>query len=160
MLAVLAIAVTSGIPSLSDLLRRRTLDGTAAELAADLRFARSEALRLHEATRMSFYARADGDCYVVHTGGENACPCGSSSATVCVGDALALKTVRSAAPNGPSLRANVASMLFDPRNGTNAQAGTIALVDASGRAVHQVVNVLGRVRSCSPQGAVPGYSAC
>jgi type IV fimbrial biogenesis protein FimT len=159
-LSVLAVVATLAMPSLADLARRRGLEGAAAELAADLRLARAEAQRLHEATRVSFYSRRDGDCYVVHTGGENACPCGTAGATACTGEAMALKTVRVAPPTGPSLRANVASMLFDPRNGTNARAGTVALVDATGRGITEVVNVMGRVRSCSPQGAVPGYRPC
>ena len=159
-LAVLAVVTTMAMPSLADLARRRSLEGAAAELAADLRLARSQASRLHQAVHVSFYSRADGDCYVVHTGGDDACPCAMTAATACTGDASAVKTVRLAAPNGPSLRANVASMLFDARNGTNAHAGTVALLDASGRGIHQVVNAMGRVRSCSPQGTVPGYRPC
>jgi type IV fimbrial biogenesis protein FimT len=30
----------------------------------------------------------------------------------------------------------------------------------SGAAVHQIVNVMGRVRSCSPEPALPGFRAC
>lgn len=159
-LSVLAVVATMATPSLAELARRRSLEGAAAELAADLRLARAQAQRLHEATRVSFFARTDGDCYVLHTGGENACRCTMAGATACIDEAMALKTVRLVASTGPSLRANVASMLFDPRNGTNARAGTVALVDASGRGISQVVNVMGRVRSCSPQGTVPGYRPC
>lgn len=163
-LSVLAVVATMAMPSLADLARRRRLEGASAELAADLRLARAQAQRLHEATRVSFFARingdSDGDCYVVHTGEESACRCTVGGATACTDGAVALKTVRLVASTGPSLQANVASMLFDPRNGTNARAGTVALVDASGRGINQVVNVMGRVRSCSPQGAVPGYRPC
>jgi len=36
----------------------------------------------------------------------------------------------------------------------------LRVLGANGRAVHHVVNVMGRVRSCSPLNAMPGYTAC
>ena len=54
-------------------------------------------------------------------------------------------------------------MLFDPLHGTSTPAGTLKITGASGRAVQHVVNVMGRVRTCSPQGAAPalaGYRVC
>ena len=57
------------------------------------------------------------------------------------------------------MRANVASIAFDPLHGTSTPTGTLRLVDGRGRAVHHVVNVMGRVRSCTPAG-VPGWRAC
>jgi len=33
-------------------------------------------------------------------------------------------------------------------------------LDSQGKAIHHVVNIMGRVRSCSPQGDIPGYRAC
>ena len=44
-------------------------------------------------------------------------------------------------------------------HGTSTPTGTLRLVDSRGRAVHHVVNVMGRVRSCTPAG-VPGWRAC
>ena len=59
-----------------------------------------------------------------------------------------------------SLLANVGSVLFDPLHGTISPTGTLRLVGTDARAVHHVVNIMGRVRSCSPQAAIPGYRAC
>jgi type IV fimbrial biogenesis protein FimT len=58
------------------------------------------------------------------------------------------------------LQSNVRSLLFDGTRGTVSPTGTVRVIGADGRAVHQVVNVLGRVRACSPQRALPGYRAC
>ena len=58
-----------------------------------------------------------------------------------------------------SVAGNVASIVFDPLHGTSTPTGTLRLVDDAGRAVHHVVNVMGRVRSCTPAG-VPGWRAC
>jgi len=51
-------------------------------------------------------------------------------------------------------------MLFDPGQGTTTPTGSVRLTDSEGRGITHVVNVLGRVRSCSPEGRVPGYRAC
>jgi type IV fimbrial biogenesis protein FimT len=59
-----------------------------------------------------------------------------------------------------AVHANVASVLFDPLHGTSTPTGTLRLVGSGGREVQHVVNVMGRVRSCSPLGAVPGYRPC
>ena len=63
---------------------------------------------------------------------------------------LEIKTVVLAAADRVSVGANVASIAFDPLHGTSTPTGTLRLVDAGGRAVHHVVNVMGRVRSCTP----------
>ena len=82
---------------------------------------------------------------------------------MCSGGASALKTVMLRPADGIVVRANVASMRFDPLHGTSTPAGTLQVVASSGAAVHHVVNVMGRVRSCSPSGALPavsGYPVC
>jgi type IV fimbrial biogenesis protein FimT len=61
------------------------------------------------------------------------------------------------------VQGNVASILFDPLHGTSTPTGTLKIVGDSGRAVHHVVNIMGRVRTCSPVGAapaVPGFRVC
>ena len=38
--------------------------------------------------------------------------------------------------------------------------GTLRVVGTNGHEVRHVINVMGRVRSCSPAPMVPGYRAC
>jgi type IV fimbrial biogenesis protein FimT len=63
-----------------------------------------------------------------------------------------------------TLRANVRSILFDGAKGTTTPTGTLRLIGRDGAAIHQIVNIMGRVRSCSPpqpSGArLPGYPPC
>jgi len=62
-----------------------------------------------------------------------------------------------------SVRANVASILFDPLHGTGTPSGSVDVVTPAGQAIRHVVNVMGRVRTCSPAGStavVPGLRAC
>jgi type IV fimbrial biogenesis protein FimT len=52
------------------------------------------------------------------------------------------------------------SVTFDPVRGTVTPTATLRVEARDGRAIHQVVNVLGRIRSCSPQGLAAGERAC
>jgi type IV fimbrial biogenesis protein FimT len=45
-------------------------------------------------------------------------------------------------------------------HGTSTPTGTVRVIGANGRELRHVVNVMGRVRTCSPQGNVAAYRAC
>lgn len=155
-----AILASTAAPGMRSLLDTRRLEGAAAQLATDVHYSRSEAVARNQPVRLSFQATAGGSCYVVHTGLAAQCVCGPVGAAVCSGDAVHIKTVQLAQDDRVTLQANAASLLFDPLHGTSTPTGTLRLTGVDGRAVHHVVNVMGRVRSCSPSGAMPGYRAC
>ena len=155
-----SILAAAAAPNLQGLIDIRRLDGAATLLATDIQFARSEAVARNLPVRLSFYANADGSCYVVHTGNAGQCACDASGPATCSGGAHHVKTVALTTADRVSLQTNVASVLFDPLHGTSTPTGTLRVIGQQGRAVHHVINVMGRVRSCSPQGAMPGYRAC
>jgi type IV fimbrial biogenesis protein FimT len=162
-IAIAAITVTSAAPAFHAFIEKQRLHGAADQLATDIRYARAEAIARNTGLRLSVQAAPWGNCYVIHSGTAEQCRCTASGPAVCEGEAREIKTTQLPARDGIALRANVSSMLFDPLHGTSTPAGTLKLVAASGRTVHQVVNVMGRVRACSPEGpatAVPGYRAC
>ena len=163
-LAILAVLVCGAAPSFQGLIERQRLAGLAAQVATDVQFVRHESILRNEALRLSFYSAAWGTCYVVHSGARSECACAEASpAAICTADAVQVKTVVVAASAGLSVQANVASILFDPLHGTSTPTGTLQVVSASVGSVHHVVNLLGRVRTCSPDGpvpAVPGYRVC
>ena len=159
-MAVIGILATTAVPSLAKVLSSARLDGTSAQLAADLRFARAEAVSRNRSVRLSLHADAAGSCYVVHTGSADQCSCDMLTPAHCDGDAQALKTVALPADGHIRLEANARSLSFDPLHGTSSPGATFRIVGPDDRAVHQIVNVMGRVRSCSPQAAVSGYRAC
>lgn len=158
--AVLAVLVSSAVPNLQGLIDSRRLDGAATQLATDIQFVRTEAVARNLPVRLSFHANAEGSCYVAHTGNAGQCNCDAPGPATCTGEAQQIKTVTLMAADRVSLQSNVASVLFDPQHGTSTPTGTLRLVGHQGRAVHHVINVMGRVRSCSPLGATPGYRAC
>ena len=157
--AVAAVVAATAVPSLVEFIDGRRLDATATALAADLQFVRTEAVARNQTVRISFHEAPAGTCWVVHTGLAGQCRCGDTPPAVCWGGAVEIRTVVLDAADRVSVRANVASIGFDPMHGTSTPTGTLRLVDATGRAVHHIVNVMGRVRSCTPAG-VPGWRAC
>jgi type IV fimbrial biogenesis protein FimT len=157
--AVTVVLAGAAAPSLSDFIGTR-LEAAATQLATDIQFVRTDAVARNQPVRLSFFNRADGSCYVIHTGAAAQCSCAASGPAVCSGGALQLKTVQLAARDRVSLQANTASVLFDPLHGTSSPTATLRVSGSNGRAIHHIVNVMGRVRSCAPLNTMPGYAAC
>ncbi len=158
-IAVLLVLLGAALPHFGKALERRHLEGAAAQLATDIKLTRSLAVAHNTGLRMSFSSGPGGSCYVVHDGAANACSCQLPGPAQCTGSAMAQRSVFFAADGPVQLQANVPSILFHPMHGTSTPAGTLRVLARSGAAVHQVVNIMGRARACSPNG-VPGYVVC
>ena len=109
---------------------------------------------------MTSHSAPGSTCYVIHTGAANQCACAADGSPVCQGDAEAVRAVRFEPGGSVSLKSNSRSVLFDPTKGTSSPTATIQLQARNGSAIHQVMNIMGRVRSCSPAPAVSGYRRC
>lgn len=158
-----SVAIGAALPGLELSRERRHVEGAASQFETDVAMARSLAVAQNRALRISFQGDAANGCYVVHTGAADACRCGDApgAPAVCSGDAESLRTtvVRDGGP--VALSSNVRSMLFDPVRGTVSPTGTVRVAGAGGAvALHQVVNIMGRVRTCSAGTAISGYRAC
>jgi type IV fimbrial biogenesis protein FimT len=158
-LAVLAIVAAGAVPGLAGLLDGRRLNAAAAALATDVQAARVDAVARDRVLRLAVQASGAASCWVLHTGPANACAC-TGAAPVCGAGATALRTARFDAADRVAVAANVGSIAFDPLHGTATPAGTLRVVGSDGRAVHHVVNAMGRARTCSPGGLAPGHRAC
>ena len=157
------VAIVAGIaaPGFEQARERRHLEGVAAQLETDLQLARATAVARNAGLRISFEAAADGStCYVVHSGAVGDCVCAADGSAVCRADAEALRSVRFAASLPVRVVSNSRSIVFDPVKGTTTPTATMRVQGRSGAAIHQIVNVMGRVRSCSPAPALPGYRSC
>lgn len=157
--AIAGVLASSALPSLQQALQRHGLDGAATQVSNDLRFVRSEAIARNEPVRASFFRGSAGSGYVLHTGAAGTCRGGGDGATTCSAQGREIKTVFHPRQSGVDLQANVASVVFDPVHGTAAPSATVR-VSSADASVHQVVNIMGRVRSCSPGGSMPGYKPC
>lgn len=161
--AVAAVTLSTAVPSFAGFVETRRLNGVAAQLATDIQFIRSEAVLRNSALRLSLHEDRTRSCYVLHSGLANLCSCVDDGPAQCTGGAREIKTVVLPVRERIRVQGNVASILFDPLHGTSTPAGTLKVVADSGRAVHHVVNIMGRVRTCSPAVAAPavaGYRVC
>lgn len=159
-LAIASILVGTAAPSFIESNRKRTLDGSASELVTDLYLARSEATSRQQGARVSFYMLTTGTCMLVHAGATTDCGCSGDGVAQCSNGSSLIKASYYPASRGVSVSANVASIRFDPTHGMATPAGTVRVESSDGKAVHHVVNIMGRVRSCSPGGSMPGYKVC
>lgn len=158
--AVVALAAGTALPGLTQLRTHQLLAQAAGGFETDVQHARAMAVATQTPWRIGFGSDTTGSCYVVYTGPAASCTCDGSGRTVCAAGGEAYRTVPFAASGVVSVRPNVASIAFDPVKGTSTPSGTARFVGKTGAAVHQVINIMGRVRSCSPAPAVPGFKAC
>lgn len=159
-IAVVSLAAGTALPGLTQLRTHQVLAQAAGGFETDVQHARAMAVATQTPWRIGFGSSATGSCYVVYAGPAASCSCDGSGQTVCTGGGEAYRTVPFAAGGVVSVQPNVASIAFDPVKGTSTPAGTARFVGKTGGAVHQVVNIMGRVRSCSPAPAVPGFKVC
>jgi type IV fimbrial biogenesis protein FimT len=159
-LLVAMVALGSAVPSLKEARLKRHLDGAAAQLATDLRHARGLAVAQRQNVRFSLQQPGSGSCYVVHTGPAGACSCDEQGASVCQPGAQALLSAGFPASGPVRLSASAHNLTIESDRGTFTPTTTLRAHTSDGRSVHQVVNLMGRVRACSPDGAASGYPAC
>jgi type IV fimbrial biogenesis protein FimT len=150
-LVVLLVSLGAGLPALSDAQDRRRVEGAAALLETELQFTRGLSVARNQNLRFSFVNQGAQSCYVIHTGGPRACTC-DGGRTVCTGGAEEVRTVRYDATREVRVASNSASFVFDATHGTVTPTASIDVSSAHGDTVRLVVNVLGRVRDCSPSG--------
>lgn len=158
--AVVAVLAGLALPNFEQARERRHLEGVAAQLETDIQWSRSLAVARNQVVRMSFSAPAGATCYVVHTGAAGDCLCADDGSASCRTGVESMRVVRLGTETPVALQSNSGSMAFDPVKGTVTPTATVRVRGRSGAAIHQVVNVMGRVRSCSPDGVVAGYRPC
>jgi type IV fimbrial biogenesis protein FimT len=159
-LSVAAVTLGTALPGFEAARERRHLDGAAAQLKTDIHFVRSLAVAQNRSLRISFERDGTGSCYVAHSGSVGDCVCSINGEATCRGDAQAMRSVRFASGDALRLQSNIRSMVFDPTKGTNTPTATLQLIGRDDKAVHLVVNIMGRVRSCTPTPGLAGYPAC
>jgi type IV fimbrial biogenesis protein FimT len=160
-LTIASLAIGSTLPGLSSLRQRAELAGVAAQLETDIQFARGHAAAMNRSVRLTLSETAAGaTCYIVHTGSAADCSCAPNGAAVCGGDAEALRAASFTTQGPVQVRSITKSMVFEPSRGTVTPTATLRVEGRDGRALHQVVNLMGRVRTCSPAGQVAGERSC
>lgn len=155
---VLLLAFSAALPSFGTAREHRRVEGAAAQLETDLQLTRSLAVAQNRTVRFEVARDEHGTCYVVHNGAAGDCTC-SPQGAVCRAGLEAHRHQHYAGDTGVSIQANVGSMVFDPLKGTVTPTATLR-VEGPRVSVRQIINIMGRIRSCSPDGGMPGYKAC
>lgn len=158
--AVTAILLSIAVPNMQAFLARRHLEGLSAQFVADLQYARTAAVARGERLRLRFQTIDSGSCYVLHSSAGESCTCMAGQPPQCSGNAEALRLVYLPTIDRNTVRANVASMLIDPRQGTVTPTGSIDIASSDGTTLRHVVNILGRVRLCAPATRISNVPAC
>lgn len=160
-LAIMLVLLGGALPMLKDLLARQTLLAQAAELETDLMLARAQAQIQQESIRFSVHQTETGtSCYVVYRGAAGSCDCQGGGQSRCEGGGQALRVADTSRRAGITLANLARPLTFDAGLGTVTPTATLRLSDSEGRTVHQVINVVGRVRSCTPNPAWGGLRRC
>lgn len=160
--ATCILATTAGLaaPSMQSWQLRQALQSSAAELETDIQYARAEAVATQHSLRLETQPLGNSSCYILHTGQTQDCTCDGKGGAICTGDAKAIKVSEQRHDGSIRLTTTRVSILFDPKRGTVTPTATLKLADSQGRLIHQVVNIMGRTRSCAPSGGIPGIKAC
>lgn len=159
-LTVVCLVIGTGLTGFESVRARSQLEGAAAQIKTDLQHARSLAVSRAQVVRLSFTNEASSTCYVVHTGPRTACSCSQVGTGNCDGGGATLGLATFRTTDSVRVVANSTSMAFDPYLGTVAPTGTIKVTSRTGETLHLVVNVMGRVRTCTPTPPLKGYAPC
>ena len=160
-LAIMALLVGGALPMFNELRWSQALQSAASLLETDLHHARSLAVISGRPVRLSTQApTAGGSCYIVHTGAAHACRCDGHGQAHCEAGAEMLRLAEQPATAGIRLAPTERSILFDGGKGTVTPTATLKLIDPDGRTIHQVVNIMGRVRTCAAVGTLGGLRPC
>jgi type IV fimbrial biogenesis protein FimT len=162
MIVIAIIGILAGVtmPDVEPLRERAELLGLASQVETDVHLARSEAVSRNRTVRLTVRETSGSTCYLVHEGPAPTCTCIDVAAGRCDAPGV-IRALGLPAASRVQVRANTGSLTFDPLKGTVTPAATLRAEGRNGGAIHQVVSLLGRVRSCSPgAGAAFGVPAC
>lgn len=159
--AILAVLLVTALPGLRHGWLRQRLAQAAHAVLVDLQRARSEALLGARTLQLRFGEDSAGACYVLYAGPAEGCRCRASGPPECVAGTTTIRLAQWPLRAGfPSLRANVASMRFNGRQGTVTPTGTVSIrIEGIGEVRH-IVGITGRPRSCGLDGAPARYPRC
>ena len=157
-ISILATSVGLGLPSFRTWQERQALLSAAAELETDIHYARSQAVAQNGAIHLTVRTAVEGACYVMYTGEPDDCSCSSANGAACTGQAAVLRYSAYPERGTVKLLNRNSTLTFNPRLGTVTPAATFKL-RAPMATVHQIVSIMGRTRSCSPD-KFSGIRAC
>lgn len=158
--SVASVLVLSSVSGLGELADRRRLESAVAQMESELQFARSSAVARGETIRVAFKSGTAGSCWVMHSGQPGDCTCSADGTAQCTGGAELIRNVGLGASDALRLSSTAGEVGFDATHGTVTPTTTLQFSNRGGDRIKLVVNVMGRIRSCSAAGPIAGLPAC
>ena len=159
-LAIPAVLLAMAVPSLGQLKQRQRLEMVAQTMMVNLQQARSEAISQADAVQLRFSRHPTGSCYILHTGASGQCSCAPDGQATCLANERVMKLEWLPSAQNIAIRANVANMSFQARQGAVTSTGSIDISSNNGDTIRHIVSIAGRVRSCSPGGGIQRFPRC
>lgn len=160
-IALLAILTAMALPSLTEMMVNHRLEGKAREYVTHMNWARSLAVSSNQSVNLRIAASDSTSCYVVFHGPGDDCSCNASGA-VCAtagNDLLVVVLPRNEGVR-VSARTESAATRINPKQGMLSPTLTAIFSADNGKAIHNISNILGRTRSCTPDGENFGLPTC
>ena len=154
-----ALALSS-LTGLEEAKGKRRLESAAAQVESELQFARSSAVTRSETVRVAFGGSATGTCYVIHTGQPHDCTCQADGSATCSAGAQVVRSAGFPATIGVQISSSADQVGFDAEHGTVTPTTTVQLRNVRGDTIRLVVNVMGRIRSCTLGSPHLGLPTC
>lgn len=159
--SIVSVLTCLAVPSFQNGIRIRQLESVANELWHDLQYVRATAISLNQNIQFQIQPHSTSiNCYVIHTGRAGDCTCAANPVrTECISGSKALKTV--ALPiNRILLTSTRTKMSWSSDRGTVSPASTIRISNSDGYSIDHVINIHGRIRTCSSDGRLKGIPRC
>lgn len=132
------------------MVQRHTVQAAAALLETDLRHARAQALAMDASVRFELLTEADQSaCYITHTGAAGSCRCQPGGPAVCQPGVRVLRMADLPADGPVRIHHGGRALTFHPGKGTVTPTATFVVQGGDGSSIRQIINIMGRVRSCS-----------
>lgn len=158
---LMAILAAIAVPSFKDMIINRRLEGKAREYVTHMNWARSLAVSSNQGVNLRIATAQSASCYVVFHGPANDCSCNANGAA-CTTPANELLVVVIPHSEGVRLRARTVSTLtrIEPIQGLLSPTLSVIFTADTGKAIHNISNILGRTRSCTPGETSFGLPVC
>lgn len=152
--SILATSLGMALPSLQKWQGRQALLSAASELETDVQYARSLSVAQNRPIHLTVRSAAGGTCYVIHAGEPEDCTCSIGGGPLCTAHATTWRHAAYPATGAVKLLHRDTALTFNPGQGTVTPTATFKLKVAEVGTVHQIVSIMGRTRSCSPDGVL------
>jgi type IV fimbrial biogenesis protein FimT len=163
-LAVAVILMAIAVPSFQGVAERQRVKGAAAELVANIEFAKTSAAQRQTYIALFFDSSASKTCYSVYEKSNLTTKCQCTS-KVCGWGTTGLLWVDFPVSEGVTVKpaGSDKRLAFSPSRGLwtgSPNATSIDIVGQRGSKLRVMVNDAARVVVCSPDASVSGYARC